>query len=226
MCGIAAWAGAWTTEDVHQLLTLAAQRGPHAWGLATARWRHVAIGRYAPPLPTVPLAGAMIGHTRLATSADRRSLDAAQPLCTGAVTIAHNGTVEDAAAWNLPWPSGNDSEVLARWIELNDVASLGQLASSLRRPYALAVLRGEDVWLLRRRHPLYAAPGRACSRPFAGAVLLPEDQPIRLDRVGAARNDAPPEPSATPADRPIVAGRRRRPAATPVTAPPAQEVQP
>lgn len=189
MCGVIACAGVWTRGDLEWLLALAAERGPHGWGVLAAQEGRCAtmrglgryrIGGYAGPLPTT---GSLIGHARLATSADRSSVAALQPLTAGAVSIAHNGTVPDAAAWGIPWPSRNDSEVLAGWLDRATgawEARLLELAGRLSTPYAVAVLAGGAVYLMRRHHPLYVAPGRACSRPFAGAMLLPEDLPVRL----------------------------------------------
>jgi glutamine phosphoribosylpyrophosphate amidotransferase len=189
MCGIVACAGRWTRLELSELMGLAAQRGPDGWGLAAAGWRHTALGRFKPvQMPAaMPTRGAILGHARLATSAHCTSLAALQPFAVDGIGVAHNGTVPDAAAWAMPWPTGNDSEVIAHWLARQGdgwPARLRRLAQRLRTPYAVAVLTPAGaVWLLRRQHPLYVGAGRACSRPFAGARLPADDSPLCLEPV-------------------------------------------
>jgi asparagine synthetase B (glutamine-hydrolysing) len=189
MCGVVACREGWHHAELIALMMRAAERGPHGWGLHSSSGRTVALGRFNLKVPVLLSEGEpVIGHTRLATSAGRASLAALQPLQfrtpAGALfAVAHNGTVLDAPAWGVSWPTGNDSEVIGAWLAQQDGEwsdRLRELTLRLRQPYALAVWTAGAIWIMRRYHPLYLEAGRACSRPFGAARLIPQDDPVCL----------------------------------------------
>lgn len=198
MCGIVAATGPWTRSDITSLMERAADRGPHGWGVFTSAGRHVGLGKFSPDaLPSHFGAGALIGHTRLATCGNARDPDELQPLAFTGCAIAHNGTVPHPDDWAPRYAvlTANDSEILGAWLlfhveqfGLDWRAALCDLARQLTTPYALAIWTPTDVWLMRRTHPLYTTPRQqpgalrfACSRPWVGCEHLAlEDTPVRL----------------------------------------------
>ncbi|MDR6753439.1 hypothetical protein [Deinococcus soli (ex Cha et al. 2016)] len=198
MCGLYAYhrrSGPPQADLLSHLATLAGTRGPHAHGHATAGQRHVAPGPVN-PASLAAVTGSVIGHARMATAGHYQDLRAAQPLQTGALFIAHNGTVPahrfHATAHGLTLQTDSDSEVLgqllARAVTLAGVASLlDHLTPGL--PLALLVLEADgSVTAARRAHPLHVRRDPEgtylCSLPFAGSTPLPDQTVTRLDATG------------------------------------------
>jgi glutamine phosphoribosylpyrophosphate amidotransferase len=202
MCGIVAAVSTWSRVSAIDLMTRAGDRGPHGWGIAVLTpacglTRVVGFGQFRPDAastwPRSIESGPMIGHTRLATSADRGSGNALQPIIFTAhdgeqFAIAHNGTIPDVDAWSRSLDcrcvTGNDSEMIGHFLAGAEGAwshRLTMLATWLTTPYALAIWTIGAVWLMRRRHPLFVSSTAACSRPFAmGVELTDDDRPYAL----------------------------------------------
>lgn len=139
MCGIFGFVGRRPdTELLREAITLAATRGPHAWGVVrldgTPRSGYLRRMVRTAPLATqvddalefVDGSSAILGHARLATSGygAAKAEDQAQPLLNSWATIAlaHNGVVVDPAgiraAYGLPdGRTGSDTEVLLQLLQ-------------------------------------------------------------------------------------------------------------
>lgn len=133
------------------------------------------------------VAGACIGHARLATSGDWRIPANNQPLRCGDIAIAHNGTVPEARAladqYDLHRQTACDSEVVGLLIARGTGSLLQRTLAAIAvlgpaTPLALLVLSPTQLVAVRRGQPIFAAPGPGgwylCSRTFDGAVPLPD----------------------------------------------------
>ncbi|MFC4636975.1 class II glutamine amidotransferase [Deinococcus hohokamensis] len=198
MCGLYAYhrrSGPPQANLLTYLAHLAGTRGPHGHGHATQGQRHVALGQTNPARVST-VVDSVIGHARLATAGSHGDLACVQPLLTGTLFVAHNGTVpayrEQAAVHGLTLETDSDSEVLAQLLararSLEGVAgTLDLLTPGL--PLALLVLAPDgSVTAARRGHPLYArrAPEGVylCSLPFDGGEALPDSTVTRFDVAG------------------------------------------
>jgi predicted glutamine amidotransferase len=201
MCGIFAYAG--TAAPDPELLALAAaeaaRRGPHGYG-----WGYrqpdgsLHVYRQLGPLNgdirkiTQIGAGAVIGHARLATQgAMCTDSSGLQPVTADGHLLAHNGNIYNPG--DLADPGyATDSAALAAQYADRRAAGLPPagaltltMVSAVTPASAVVILDASGVMLAwRRRLPLYLHEndnGRyLSSRPFAGAVLLPEHTVINL----------------------------------------------
>lgn len=192
MCGIVASVD-WTPGRLAGLMELAAQRGPHGWGVYSRAGRYVQLGKFVAARDAIERpAGPIIGHTRLATSGTSTNVLELQPLAfkddIGPFAIAHNGTIPNLNPWKaedgLECATANDSEIIGRWLaNINRPMGdrLRRLPAYLHRPYALAVWTPTGVWVMRRYHPVFTDGRSACSRPFHDGRLIPEDEPLFME---------------------------------------------
>lgn len=176
MCGLAGTVG----PAFPELMALAAQRGPHCYGVARdGALQVIAGGRYRAHRSTLGR-GVALGHCRMASDGQYYDMFRAQPLVLHGLCIAHNGVIRE-----FDTSTQSDTRTL---LERLGAASGGlderlesvmaTLDPSTR--YAIALTDWDTVLLARRGLPLYTDGRRWCSLPFGRARALPDGGVIVL----------------------------------------------
>lgn len=189
MCGLFAYIGrSPNITKLREIAIKAGQRGPHSCGWVwydDAWMRHVNryMGNTGVNVDKLPQSRLIIGHSRLATSGDYKSLDEAQPLVESKISLAHNGVVRINGGRIPKCTTSNDSEVLLRIAAGYEPIAEGvwmvfrRLAANT--PCVMIATDGEHLVAIRHALPLFMEEDRhgsyLCSLHFGRAVPLPEN---------------------------------------------------
>jgi glutamine---fructose-6-phosphate transaminase (isomerizing) len=197
MCGIVGYVGPNEASDIlMDGLRRLEYRGYDSAGLAIMNGAEARIVRakgklinLAKALRVEPLKGATgIGHTRWATHG-RPSVDNAHPHKSGAVTVVHNGIIENHSelrdqltASGREIKSETDTELVAHLVDValaetpDPIAALRQALDKVDGAYALAILMDphpERIYFAKQGSPLIAGVGE-------GEAFLGSDIPAIL----------------------------------------------
>ena len=193
MCGIVGYVGPSEASDIlMDGLRRLEYRGYDSAGLAVMNFGSARIVRtkgklinLAKALRAEPLDGSTgIGHTRWATHG-RPSVDNAHPHKSGAVTVVHNGIIENhselrdqLSAAGREIKSETDTELVAHLVDValtetpDPIAALRQAIARIDGAYALAILMDphpERIYFAKQGSPLIAGVGEGES--FLGSDI-------------------------------------------------------
>ncbi len=192
MCGIFGAIGPNLKPDLlTEIAQQAGRRGPHANGIAWLEAQAISFRKRLGQIDPKSLYKdvrtlALIGNCRLSTSGSHLTPGNNQPMVCGGVAVSHNGNVSNArdvaAELGAELQTECDSEIICHCILKEGIErTLKRLQDA--RPLALLILNAGGIIAYRAGQPLFAFSAGGChylcSRPFSGAELIPEGEPIK-----------------------------------------------